>query len=348
MFPSARVLLEGLEKIHFKRDVTQSFFNAVYRDSVGAVKYLLDDGYVDVNCINYLNISALHVASQKNYVGMCQVLLSHPRINVNIRDSHGYTPLHHACKKGYLEVAKLLLADTRVDVSAVSGVQKESPLHVAAGRNDVEIIKLLLSRPEVNPQLQDEEGRTALMLCIWSIPCFLELLCDPRVDANVVDDACNSALWYACYYGLLEVVELLMVMRWGLAADQKSVVGSMDALAIAIDNGHSDVAAIMEVFTKDRERARRIINTKLGIFDRQAAATYASVVFLSDGLLKIAPAVASEKGVNAARFFAIAEKLPLDLQMILSRRVADSVKQFVLSKDSEQAFKDLARTLLTS
>jgi len=46
---------------------------------------------------------------------------------------------------------------------------------------------------------------------------------------------------------------------------------------------------------------------------------------------------------GAVRFFCIARKLPLELQMLLCNRVVDSSRQSVLRKHSEPAFKHLAR-----
>jgi len=50
----------------------------------------------------------------------------------------------------------------------------------------------------------------------------------------------------------------------------------------------------------------------------------------------------------ATRFFNIASKLPMELQMILCHRVVGSRKQNILRKDSEVAFKSLAKILLES
>jgi len=50
----------------------------------------------------------------------------------------------------------------------------------------------------------------------------------------------------------------------------------------------------------------------------------------------------------AARFFSIASQLPLDLQMVLCRRLVESAKEIIPGKDSEVAFKSLARRLTYS
>jgi len=70
---------------------------------------------------------------------------------------------------------------------------------------------------------------------------------------------------------------------------------------------------------------------------------FALVVFVSDGLLEI-----KDTTTTAARFFSIARRLPLELQMMLCHRVVGSAKEIIPGKDSEVAFKELARRLLWS
>ena len=67
---------------------------------------------------------------------------------------------------------------------------------------------------------------------------------------------------------------------------------------------------------------------------------FALVVFVSDGLLQI-----SDTTTTAARFFSIARRLPLELQMVLCHHVVGSAKEIIPGKDSEVAFKELARRL---
>jgi len=73
-------------------------------------------------------------------------------------------------------------------------------------------------------------------------------------------------------------------------------------------------------------------------------------VFLCDELLHLKPASVSDPPADAGAtvFFSITSKLPMELQMILCHRVVGSMKQNILHKDSEAAFKSLARILLDS
>ena len=80
---------------------------------------------------------------------------------------------------------------------------------------------------------------------------------------------------------------------------------------------------------------------ELGFVDELAAEMFALVVFFSDGLLQIRDTTPSP----AARFFIIASQLPLELEMVLCFRQVGSDKEIISGKESEVAFKELARRI---
>ena len=82
------------------------------------------------------------------------------------------------------------------------------------------------------------------------------------------------------------------------------------------------------------------------MLDALAAEIFALTVFLCDELLHLKPTLATTAATDTLRFFSIISKLPMELQMILCHRVVGSMKQNILLKDSEAAFKSLARILL--
>lgn len=79
-----------------------------------------------------------------------------------------------------------------------------------------------------------------------------------------------------------------------------------------------------------------------------AAEAFALVVFYCDSYLtfKGEPEICfdgeSSKRMSAARFFNMAGRLPMDLQMVLCNRLFGSAKTLVLTKNSEPAFLCLA------
>ena len=68
---------------------------------------------------------------------------------------------------------------------------------------------------------------------------------------------------------------------------------------------------------------------------------FAQVVFACDQYVRVAAPLAQD---GSARFFAIASKLPMELQMVLCNRLFGLARDVVLSKFSEPAFRFYAKS----
>jgi len=117
-----------------------------------------------------------------------------------------------------------------------------------------------------------------------------------------------------------------------------------DAIGVAERRGETEVVTLLERFKENPEKIREAMRLELGWYDVAAAEIFALVVFVSDGLLQFKDTTTTP----AARFFNIARRLPLELQMIICHRVVGSTKEIIPGKDSEMAFKSLAENLLWS
>ena len=105
--------------------------------------------------------------------------------------------------------------------------------------------------------------------------------------------------------------------------------------------GKTEVVTLLERFKSDAAKTRHVMRVELGWYDEAAAKMFALVVFVSDGLLQVKDTTTTP----AARFFYIAAQLPLELQMVLCHRVVGSDKEIISGKDSEMAFKSLAKRI---
>jgi len=258
--------------------------------------------------------------------GVSSLLKDHPEINVNWTNDHQLTPLHAACWK-----------------------------------DRVAVVKLLLTLPNINVNVKDMSGRTPFSLSCFmgSVSAVLVLLKDSRVNVALENHNGCTPLWFASYYGQHEIVEWLIASGRDLGdiRSKKQAFFSSDgctALEIARQMNAMEIVSLLERFMANPTLTRHELRVRLGVLKELAAELFAAVVFLCDGLLQRKPAShpaatpkpATDAAIAATRFFAIAEKLPIELQMILCQRVVGSVKDSVLSKDSEAAFKFLARVLL--
>jgi len=97
-----------------------------------------------------------------------------------------------------------------------------------------------------------------------------------------------------------------------------------------------EAVSVLERFIANPAETRYELQVKLGMLDELAAEFFALIVFLCDDLLQLKPALTTTPASAAAsRFFTIASKLPMELQMILCHRAVCSMKQNILQRDSE-------------
>ena len=119
-------------------------------------------------------------------------------------------------------------------------------------------------------------------------------------------------------------------------------VDKTDAIEVAKKRKKTEVVTLLERFQSDAAKTRYAMRVKLGLLDDLAAEMFAMVVFVSDGLLQINDTTTPSP---AARFLNIARRLPLELQMVLCHRQVGSAKEIIPRKESEVAFRELARIL---
>jgi len=114
----------------------------------------------------------------------------------------------------------------------------------------------------------------------------------------------------------------------------------MDVIEFAKQREEIEMATLLERFKENPVETRHQVRVELGLVDEVAAEVFAMVVFVSDGLLQIKETTTTQP---AARFFKISTQLPLELQIVLCYRVVGSAKDIIAGKDSEAAFKSLAK-----
>ena len=116
----------------------------------------------------------------------------------------------------------------------------------------------------------------------------------------------------------------------------------------------SNVVLLLTRATQNLSQTRLGLQVEFGLTDGLVADLFAAVVFLCDDLLRVKPQahlttrLFPSTNALSRRFFNIAVRLPMELQMILCHRAYDSHKENVLIKDSEAAFRSLAALLMAS
>jgi len=249
------------------------------------------------------------------------ILRTNPDVNVNWRHGpHGHGALHRACEEGGLDL----------------------------------IVSSLLAHPDIDVNLKTDAGSSPFFVACSNghTSCVRLLLRDSRVNLGDPDDNGDPPLIWAAYYGYLEIC------RWWIASGREMDLGEpgdqgTDVIWVAkrppgIGVNHQEkkakLAILLERFKENTDETKHAVRVELGWYDNVAAEVFALVVFVSDGLLQTKDTTTSP----TARFFNIARRLPLELQMVLCFRLVGSCKEIVLGNDSEVAFKSLARRLMCS
>ena len=261
------------------------------------------------------------------------------------------------CDVEELETLLRLYPDLDVNWKDTRHRFHKAALHHATYLGHVETVKALLAHPRINVNVLNKSGYTSFAdACnLGRVPVVKVLLKDPRVDVTLADKCGHIPLWYASFNGHHEVIEWLIASGRYLG-DFKNLKGpwygiDYTTIEIARKMNQTEAVSLLERFIADPTLTRHELRVKLGMLDEVAAELFALTVFLCDDLLQLSPAPLSTPNPAASaatRFFVIAKRLPMELQMILCHHTAGSKKQNILRKDSETAFKSLARTLLSS
>jgi len=216
-------------------------------------------------------------------------------------------------------------------------------LHYACQRDHRSaVIPLLLAHPDINVNVKNPYGETPFFYACRGRPGVREMLKDSRVKVNEPDNDGWTPFWCAADDGNLEVIKCWIASGREIDLGKPGDVDKTDSIGVAKAYGKTDVVTLLERFKENPEETRHQVRLEIGLVDELAAEMFAIVVFVSDGLLQIKDTTANP----AARFFNLARRLPLELQMMLCFRQVGSFKEIIPGKESEAAFKELARKLL--
>ena len=206
---------------------------------------------------------------------------------------------------------------------------------------------MLLAHPLIDVNQQDKDGETPLYTASrhGHIEVVKVLLTHSHIDANHQNKYGKSALMHASFSGHVEVIKWLIARGRDLRNLNRKGKYWKDgqeytALEIAKEKNHTGVVSLLERFVANPAQTRNEVCVELGVLNELVAEFYAIIIFFCDDIFR----VRQQPKCDAVRFFSIAMKLPMELQMILCNRVYGSRKDSILSKHSEPAFRSLAVT----
>ena len=204
--------------------------------------------------------TALHLAIMRGYSDIVQLLLEYGA-DPNISNRHGETAIHAASS-----ALCTVTAIARGDITSIEGVNTFRTLISGKYEHYLKIMKLLIAQPNIKINETNHSGFTILMeASIIGNAQIIELLLQAGADPNMsiktpIDKSILSisetlfsneshvveneliggtALMFACKYGHLEVVQLLLKANTNPNHEQEGT--GITALIIAAHMGFSDI-----------------------------------------------------------------------------------------------------------
>lgn len=221
---------------------------AVLSGNVEIVELLINNK-ANVNQVNDINESALHVACQSSKCtsNLFEVLINNGA-STNIVSHSGDTPLHYACenlsfKSNWLPI--LLNRPTSQDALRHSNKTGLTPILIAAKLGRLSFIKLLISSGAC-PYDMDNTHKSILHLCSannqWKT---LELLLDSYCLQALVNAPCVNGytpLHITCMAGYEECVKILMKYGADPLAQNK---WQQTPIKLALKHGYTNITEIL-------------------------------------------------------------------------------------------------------
>lgn len=305
-------------------DGTTPFFIACQMGDVETARLFLRDDRCQINRPIMNGTTPFHIAAEFDKPGVVELLLADRRVDINFPRTNGATAFFMIAQKGLAHLVKLLMADPRIDVNKGKD-NGATPFIIACQKGMIEVVKLLLADPRVDCNTPLPDGHTPLAIAAG----FNQVEVLQHLIASGKDLDTRAAI-------NLEVTATLDVLtEWleFLRSFKKPYVVPED---IARGKNHLQCLELIQQVEADPAQTRYKLFHQLRLGEGYAAELFALVIFVGDDYLAFRNA---PKSFEVLRFFRIARRLPLEMQMILCHRVFGSTQDLVPKKLAEQAFK---------
>ncbi|KAF1808925.1 ankyrin [Eremomyces bilateralis CBS 781.70] len=247
------MILRLLETVDYDTNTKRSFGNFPLHlgswksDNPEVIKRLVERG-ADVNAKNRWLATPLHFAAAVGNISACSGLLQSKDLDPNITTAAGLTALHYAtARERHKHVLSLLLLKGGQDVNYTDVNERGTALHIAVGHLNTEILEVLLECPEVNLNIGNHHGRTALIIASLRQRVDMIELLSSRVDLdfNALDLYGRSALSYAASQGFHDGVQRLLLLSQRTLDINKADMNGRTVLSHAAESGHFDIVDLL-------------------------------------------------------------------------------------------------------
>jgi len=145
-----------------KKKTNNRFLQACQSGDLLVCQQLLDkkrgDLAADINTKGENDWTPIHFACLNGNTSLVYLLIS-KEANIDGETSLKFTPLHITAQKGFEEIAQLLI-NAGADVNC-KDIFNNTPLHYSSQNRHKRIVQILLSRPSIDLNSKNNEGKTA-------------------------------------------------------------------------------------------------------------------------------------------------------------------------------------------
>jgi ankyrin repeat protein len=146
----------------------QSLHESCHFGLVSVTVKLLELGH-NINALDTQKMTPLHYAVRGNRSAIVQVLLQFPSIDGNMQqNAGGNVPLYGASEHGNTAIAQTPVQNRDVQIN-LQDDRGRTALHHAVNRGHSDIVHLLLEHPALNVNLADKDGQTALTIAVRGV-----------------------------------------------------------------------------------------------------------------------------------------------------------------------------------
>ena len=298
------------------------------------VRALLAMEGVWVNMRNLKSITALFAACEKGHIGIVELLLGRPEIDVNSRALFNVSPLYVACENGHTEIVSMLIKAKKEEIE-LTGHLVESPLHVTCRKGFTQIVRLLLNnlKFDVNERSADI-GDTPLRNAVrWGHYEIVRLLLDNGAKDSITFKGCGyyDPISLAVNKGHIETLSLL-ICHLDKYDDVRIIMSDDDT-----EECHMIIDECGKDFKTAKEKCQNEVKALL------AAELFSIFTLITQGRLRLKAREGDPHNgkYQLSRFLSFANRLPLELVMIICNSAYNTKKQFISNKNIDFVMKNL-------
>ena len=164
---------------------------------------------IDINLKTNDGKNCLHIAADYGHFSPCRTLISKHNVDVQLPDHCGWTALHYFAREGIYELVKTV-ADMGININLKTNNGKNC-LHIAASSGHLNLCRTLISKHNVDVELPDPDGWTALHYFVRNGNYELvKSVADMGVDINLKTNNGKNCLHIAADYGYLNLCKMLI------------------------------------------------------------------------------------------------------------------------------------------